>query len=84
MVCLEKQRKMIDSFRMMKITFNFYIITESGGVGLNLTRASHVVHFDRWWNPAVENQLLTGLSVLTEKECAGTQVYMLGNSRGTY
>ena len=28
----------------------------SGGVGLNLTAASHVVHFDRWWNPAVENQ----------------------------
>ncbi len=27
-----------------------------GGVGLNLTAASHVVHFDRWWNPAVENQ----------------------------
>lgn len=28
----------------------------AGGVGLNLTRASHVVHFDRWWNPAVEDQ----------------------------
>jgi non-specific serine/threonine protein kinase len=28
----------------------------AGGVGLNLTAASHVVHFDRWWNPAVENQ----------------------------
>lgn len=29
---------------------------KAGGVGLNLTKASHVVHFDRWWNPAVENQ----------------------------
>lgn len=28
----------------------------AGGVGLNLTAASHVVHFDRWWNPAVEDQ----------------------------
>ncbi len=28
----------------------------AGGVGLNLTRANHVFHFDRWWNPAVENQ----------------------------
>ena len=28
----------------------------AGGVGLNLTAANHVVHFDRWWNPAVENQ----------------------------
>jgi SNF2 family DNA or RNA helicase len=29
---------------------------KAGGVGLNLTRASHVFHIDRWWNPAVENQ----------------------------
>jgi non-specific serine/threonine protein kinase len=29
---------------------------KAGGTGLNLTAASHVVHFDRWWNPAVENQ----------------------------
>jgi non-specific serine/threonine protein kinase len=29
---------------------------KAGGVGLNLTRANHVIHFDRWWNPAVENQ----------------------------
>lgn len=29
---------------------------KAGGVGLNLTKASHVVHFDRWWNPAIENQ----------------------------
>jgi SNF2 family DNA or RNA helicase len=29
---------------------------KAGGKGLNLTRASHVIHFDRWWNPAVENQ----------------------------
>jgi SNF2 family DNA or RNA helicase len=29
---------------------------KAGGTGLNLTRANHVVHYDRWWNPAVENQ----------------------------
>jgi non-specific serine/threonine protein kinase len=29
---------------------------KAGGTGLNLTGANHVVHFDRWWNPAVENQ----------------------------
>ena len=29
---------------------------KAGGVGLNLTSANHVIHFDRWWNPAVENQ----------------------------
>ncbi|MFP4673722.1 MAG: DEAD/DEAH box helicase [Opitutales bacterium] len=34
----------------------FVLSLKAGGVGLNLTAASHVVHFDRWWNPAVENQ----------------------------
>ena len=34
----------------------FILSLKAGGTGLNLTRASHVVHFDRWWNPAVENQ----------------------------
>jgi SNF2 family DNA or RNA helicase len=29
---------------------------KAGGVGLNLTEANHVYHYDRWWNPAVENQ----------------------------
>ena len=32
------------------------ISLKAGGSGLNLTAASHVIHFDRWWNPAVENQ----------------------------
>ena len=34
----------------------FVLSLKAGGVGLNLTRANHVFHFDRWWNPAVENQ----------------------------
>ncbi len=34
----------------------FLVSLRAGGTGLNLTRASHVVHFDRWWNPAVEDQ----------------------------
>jgi SNF2 family DNA or RNA helicase len=34
----------------------FVLSLKAGGVGLNLTRATHVFHFDRWWNPAVENQ----------------------------
>jgi non-specific serine/threonine protein kinase len=34
----------------------FVLSVKAGGVGLNLTAASHVVHFDRWWNPAVEDQ----------------------------
>ncbi|MDQ8208297.1 DEAD/DEAH box helicase [Coraliomargarita sp. SDUM461003] len=35
----------------------FFILSlKAGGTGLNLTAASHVIHFDRWWNPAIENQ----------------------------
>jgi non-specific serine/threonine protein kinase len=34
----------------------FVISVKAGGTGLTLTAASHVVHFDRWWNPAVEDQ----------------------------
>jgi SNF2 family DNA or RNA helicase len=34
----------------------FILSLRAGGTGLNLTRANHVFHFDRWWNPAVENQ----------------------------
>lgn len=35
----------------------FFILSlKAGGIGLNLTEANHVIHFDRWWNPAVENQ----------------------------
>ena len=34
----------------------FVLSLKAGGVGLNLTAAGHVIHFDRWWNPAVENQ----------------------------
>ena len=38
-------------------TLPFFVLSlKAGGSGLNLTAASHVVHFDRWWNPAVENQ----------------------------
>ncbi|PKH38279.1 Superfamily II DNA or RNA helicase, SNF2 family [Nocardioides alpinus] len=34
----------------------FLLSLKAGGTGLNLTRADHVIHFDRWWNPAVEDQ----------------------------
>jgi non-specific serine/threonine protein kinase len=38
-------------------TLPFFVLSlKAGGAGLNLTAASHVVHFDRWWNPAVEDQ----------------------------
>lgn len=47
----------------------FVISLKAGGVGLNLTAATHVVHYDRWWNPAVENQ-------------ATDRAYRIGQTRG--
>ena len=53
----KERQEMIDRFqddpRGPKL---FLLSLKAGGVGLNLTRASHVFHIDRWWNPAVENQ----------------------------
>ncbi|HEY9659245.1 MAG TPA: DEAD/DEAH box helicase, partial [Allocoleopsis sp.] len=54
----KKQREeMIDRFQNDPQAPRIFILSlKAGGVGLNLTRANHVFHFDRWWNPAVENQ----------------------------
>ncbi|MEI8396960.1 MAG: DEAD/DEAH box helicase [Rhodospirillaceae bacterium] len=52
-----KQRKaLVQSFQDDETVPFFVLSLKAGGSGLNLTAASHVVHFDRWWNPAVENQ----------------------------
>jgi hypothetical protein len=53
-----KQRKaIVEAFQSKDTYIPFMVLSlKAGGVGLNLTEANHVVHFDRWWNPAVENQ----------------------------
>lgn len=52
-----KRQKMIDEFQEATGKSPILILSlKAGGVGLNLTAATHVFHFDRWWNPAVENQ----------------------------
>ena len=52
-----KKRKALVKIFQEDETVPFFILSlKAGGSGLNLTAASHVVHFDRWWNPAVENQ----------------------------
>ncbi len=51
-----KRRKMVEAFQCDDGPPFFVLSLKAGGVGLNLTAATHVVHFDRWWNPAVENQ----------------------------
>jgi len=47
---------LVDAFQREQGPPFFVLSLKAGGTGLNLTAASHVVHFDRWWNPAVENQ----------------------------
>jgi len=51
-----KRKILVKTFQEDENVPFFVLSLKAGGSGLNLTAASHVVHFDRWWNPAVENQ----------------------------
>jgi non-specific serine/threonine protein kinase len=53
---VRKRQVMVRQFQEDEMIPFFVVSLRAGGFGLNLTAASHVVHFDRWWNPAVENQ----------------------------
>jgi non-specific serine/threonine protein kinase len=53
---VSKRRELIEAFQREEGPPFFILSLKAGGTGLNLTAASHVIHFDRWWNPAVENQ----------------------------
>ncbi len=52
----EARVRMVDRFQAEGGPRIFLLSLKAGGTGLNLTAASHVFHFDRWWNPAVEDQ----------------------------
>ena len=51
-----KRRELVKRFQEDELSSFFVLSLKAGGAGLNLTAAAHVIHFDRWWNPAVENQ----------------------------
>ncbi len=51
-----RRRELVETFQREDGPPFFVLSLKAGGTGLNLTQASHVIHFDRWWNPAVENQ----------------------------
>ncbi|MFT5115077.1 MAG: hypothetical protein ACI8P9_004420 [Parasphingorhabdus sp.] len=53
---VKQRQKMVERFQDEQGPPFFVLSLKAGGTGLNLTQASHVIHFDRWWNPAVENQ----------------------------
>ncbi|WP_144550760.1 DEAD/DEAH box helicase [Bacillus sp. X1(2014)] len=62
-----KRDEMIEQFQNNEFPV-FLLSLKAGGTGLNLTAANHVIHYDRWWNPAVENQ-------------ATDRAYRIGQSR---
>ena len=51
-----KRKEIVEQFQGDEYIPYMIISIKAGGTGLNLTKANHVIHFDRWWNPAVENQ----------------------------
>ncbi len=63
----KKRDQMIEDFQNGEFPI-FILSLKAGGTGLNLTAANHVIHYDRWWNPAVENQ-------------ATDRAYRIGQSR---
>lgn len=53
---VKKRGELVEEFCGEEYVPFMVLSLKAGGVGLNLTAANHVIHFDRWWNPAVENQ----------------------------
>lgn len=53
---VEKRKEIVEAFQGGAYVPFLVLSIKAGGTGLNLTKANHVIHFDRWWNPAVENQ----------------------------
>jgi SNF2 family DNA or RNA helicase len=68
---LEARREMIEEFEVDESIPAMVLSLKAGGLGLNLTMANYVFHFDRWWNPAVENQ-------------AVDRVHRIGQTRNTF
>jgi len=78
--CSRKQRdEMVDKFQNSHNQV-FILSLKAGGTGLNLTAASHVIHYDLWWNPAVETQATDRTYRIGQKK--NVQVYRLIN-KGT-
>ena len=55
-VSVKQRTSIVDAFQSDRYVPYIVCSVKAGGLGLNLTKANHVIHFDRWWNPAVENQ----------------------------
>lgn len=53
---IKKRQEFVEKFQTHEYVPFIVLSLKAGGIGLNLTAANHVIHFDRWWNPSVENQ----------------------------
>ena len=55
-VTAKGRTELVERFQSKEYMPYLVLSVKAGGTGLNLTNANHVIHFDRWWNPSVENQ----------------------------
>ncbi|MEE1263006.1 DEAD/DEAH box helicase, partial [Ruminococcus sp.] len=55
-VPIKERTAIVERFQSESYVPYLVLSVKAGGTGLNLTKANHVIHFDRWWNPSVENQ----------------------------
>lgn len=55
-VSVKRRNEIVEHFQSESYVPYLVLSVKAGGTGLNLTKANHVIHFDRWWNPSVENQ----------------------------
>lgn len=84
---IKQRAEMVEDFQNDNGPPFFVLSLKAGGSGLNLTAASHVIHFDRWWNPAVENQATDRAFRIGQKRnvlvhkfiCQGTVEDRIGN-----
>jgi len=76
-----QRKKMVDQFQNEQGPPFFVLSIKAGGTGLNLTAASHVIHFDRWWNPAVENQATDRAFRIGQKRNVLVHLFVLAQSK---
>ncbi|MFO7928631.1 MAG: DEAD/DEAH box helicase, partial [Candidatus Humimicrobiaceae bacterium] len=77
----KKRDEMIDIFQGSGNAPHIFVLSiKAGGTGLNLTRANHVIHFDRWWNPAVENQATDRAFRIGQKRNVGVHKFIVAGT----
>lgn len=75
--------KLVDRFQQPDGPKIFLLSLKAGGFGLNLTEANQVIHFDQWWNPAVESQATDRAFRIGQKRNVQVRKFICkGNARG--